>query len=186
MLDQMVEAFSRNPSDGSFAPLAYQPSTLTNICYLTDEVYFGVQTTKIGAELWTIKQAADILGTALAHVRVTVCEEVCCCPVDESVTVCISARTDIDECQDANRTATCKDCKNTPGSYKCICAAGYLLHNNILCQGSLSSISDFSINVCLRLLCYLCHSFHLSSQTCQNSITYRHTQSHYSGFLVKM
>jgi len=83
------------------------------------------------------------------------------CAVDD-IAACISARTDINECEDENLNATCLACNNLDGNYSCTCAAGFYPINNIACKGNQSSVI-YHVNV--SLLYYVRRSFHLLSQS---------------------
>lgn len=64
---------------------------------------------------------------------------------------CISACTDVDECETMPSTTTCK-CKNTLGSYTCDCEDGFVLKDNILCEGGFTV--DSSVDTRLWLFMY--------------------------------
>ena len=42
---------------------------------------------------------------------------------------------DVDECEDLQSTCLGGECKNTPGSYQCLCPLGFQLANGTVCEG---------------------------------------------------
>ena len=48
---------------------------------------------------------------------------------------------DIDECEIFQ--ATCHNCTNSDGSYSCSCNAGYTLVDQSMCEGQITTISQY-------------------------------------------
>jgi len=95
--------------------------------------------------------------------------------MDETAS-CISACTDIDECE---LNVTSCNCTNTRGSYKCTCPSGFKLEEDILCQGNFSPSMlvwlSPTLSSGMHAILSVCRHIR---RPCQNCWTYQTSRSH--------